>query len=443
MTRSIYAVRLTVLVGLAGVASVPAVAQPGFSSASTQNQTMPPPQVVDMGTAPEDVIGVMDRPRPEYDAKGIPLGGFRLFPTLDASASYDDNVFFQPAGTSDWYFLEAPTFRMQSQWGRHFLEFFGGLDNYNFAKDTSLNLTDWDIGGDGRLDISHALTVSATGSYSELHEALSSPNTIGLQASPNRYFQPHGEISVTYLPARFGFTVDGQIDRFSWRDTPEVGGGTLINTDRNETEYQAYAKAFYDFSPGYAAFLKTSYDNRTFDLFTDRTGVHRDSVGYRLDGGLDVQLSHLVKGEFYAGWLDQHYAQNVASPLRSISGLDFGASLDWFAREDLTVHLKASHDIQDVVLSNISAASNDNVNLSADYEAAHNIIIQGYGGYTNSHFGGTARTDQYPSAGVKAKYLMNEYLAAYVGYDYSNRSSNLAGINFNANLLTFGITGHL
>ena len=27
--------------------------------------------------------GVMDRARPEYDAKGLPLGGFRLFPTFN------------------------------------------------------------------------------------------------------------------------------------------------------------------------------------------------------------------------------------------------------------------------------------------------------------------------------------------------------------------------
>lgn len=440
MTRSI---RATLLAGLASVVAAPAFAQTVPSNVGPQSQSVPPPQQTDMNTAPQEIIGVMDRPRPEYDAKGIPLGGFRLFPVLDLAAAYDDNVFFQPTGTSDWYFVEAPTFRLQSQWGRHFLEFFGGLDNYNYDKNTSLNLTDWDVGGDGRLDISHALTVSATGSFSELHEVLSSPNTIGLQAAPNRYFQPHGEVSATYQPSSLGFTVDGQIDRFDWRDTPEVGGGTLVNTDRNETEYQAYAKAFYEFSPDYSGFVKASYDNRTFDLFTDRTGVHRDSVGYRLDGGIDLALTNLVKGEVYAGLLDQHYAQNVPNPLRSISGLDFGGSLDWFAREDLTVHLKASHTIQDVVLSNISAASNDNVNLSADYEAAHNIIIQGYGGYTNSHFGGTTRVDQYPSAGIKGKYLMNEYLTAYVGYDYSNRSSNLPGINFNANVLTFGITGHI
>lgn len=412
------------------------------ASPQSAPQVTPPPVPTYIGMTAEDV-GVMDRNRPEYDAKGIPMGGFRLFPTLDVTASYDDNVRFQPVGTADWYFLEAPAFRLQSQWGRDFLEFFGGLNNYNYAKDTALNLTDWDLGGDGRLDVSRELTISATASYAENHESLASPNTTGFQASPNRYYQPHGEISATYQPNRLGFGVGGQIDHFDFLNTPDIGGGTLYNGDRNDTEYQAYAKTFYDFSPGYSGFVKASYDDQDYQNFLDRGGYHRSNNGFRFDGGLDLQISHLVKGEVYAGYLEQHFSQNVAKPLHDVSGLDYGVNLDWFAQQDLTVHLTGSHTLTDMVLSGVSVSDNDNVRLSADYEAAYDIILQGYAGYTNSHLTGTTRVDQYPSAGIKAKYLMNEYLAAYVGYDYSNRSSNFPGLEFNANLVTLGITGHI
>jgi hypothetical protein len=43
-------------------------------------------------TAEED-LPVMSRPRPEYDAKGLPLGGFRLFPTLSFGTTYDTYFF--------------------------------------------------------------------------------------------------------------------------------------------------------------------------------------------------------------------------------------------------------------------------------------------------------------------------------------------------------------
>ena len=95
-------------------------------------------------------VGVLERERPAYDAKGIPLGGFRLYPRLNFDTAYDDNVFRLPAAQSDWYFRETPTLRLRSQWGQHFLEVYGGADNYNYSRFSSLDLTDWNMGAAGR-----------------------------------------------------------------------------------------------------------------------------------------------------------------------------------------------------------------------------------------------------------------------------------------------------
>ena len=249
-----------------------------------------------VGMTAQDV-GVMDRARPAYDAKGIPLGGFRLFPSMDVVVNYDDNVFRLPAAQSDYFFLEAPTLRLQSEWGRHFFEIYGGLENYNYTSFTAQDLTDWKVGTDGRLDISRAATVSSNVYYGEFHEPWKSPNSQGFQASPNRYFQSHADIAAAYQPNRLGIGLGGSFDRYGWTSTPKIGGGAQVNNDRNEDEYQAYGKVSYDFSPGYSGFLKAAYDGRHFDLLTDRTGLDRASHGYHFDAGLDMQITHLVKGE--------------------------------------------------------------------------------------------------------------------------------------------------
>ncbi len=43
-------------------------------------------------------VGVMDRARPDYDPKGLPLGGFRLRPALDIGVTATDNVFRHAIG---------------------------------------------------------------------------------------------------------------------------------------------------------------------------------------------------------------------------------------------------------------------------------------------------------------------------------------------------------
>ena len=408
------------------------------SSAFAQVSTTP----TYVGMTPEDV-GVMQRPRPEYDAKGIPMGGFRLFPTLDLAASYDDNVFRLPFATSDYYFEEAPSLRLQSQWGRHFFEVYGGVDNFNYAKFSRLNLMDWNVGSDGRLDISRAAIFSAAGSYGEYHENLNSPNTVGFQASPNRYYKGHFEASGAYQPNRLGIGLGASYDRYDWQSTPILGGGTLFNTDRNESEYQGYAKLNYDFSPGYSAFLKGLFDDRHFDHFFDRSGLHRSSTGYRVNAGLDMQLSHLVAGEVFLGYLVQNYAKNVPIPLKSISGLDYGINLDWFATPLLTLHLTGARQISDVTLAGISASDDKFIKLSADYEFRRNVIIQGYVSYTDSHYVGSTRSDNWTGAGVTARYLMNRYISADLNYNFNDRSSNFAGFNFTDNTVSLGLTLHV
>jgi len=233
------------------------------------------------------------------------------------------------------------------------------------------------------------------------------------------------------------------VDRLTYASVPLLGGGLLGNTDRNQKEYQAYVRGFYDFSPGYSAFVKGSYDSRVFDQFLDRSGFHRSSNGFRFDGGVDLQLTNLIDGEVFVGYLEQHYAQNVLTPLKNIAGLDYGGQLNWYPTQLMTVHLTASHTISDVILTGVSASEDESVKLSAEYELGYNLIAQANGEYTHSHLPGSTRSDDYPSAGINLKYLMNEYLSANLSYDYSERSSNIATANYRDNMISLRITGHI
>lgn len=428
--KIVSAVAAGVLIGLA-------------TSTSAGAQVAPTPTYI--GMTPQDV-GVLDRARPEYDAKGIPMGGFRLFPVLDVTGNYDDNIFRQPAGLSDYFFSIAPSARLQSQWGRHFVELYSGLNYFAYTDHTEQNLVDWNVGGDGRLDISRAAMVRANAWYGYLHETWSSPNNIvGFQASPNRYFQTHVEASGVLQPNRLGFGLGGSYDRFNWQNTPRLGGGFLFNPDRNEDTYQGYAKVFYDFSPGYSAFVRANYETRQFDMKLDRSGLDRSSHGYRVQGGVNLQITHLVSGELYLGYLDQTFAKNGAATLRGVAGLDYGAQLDWYALPVLTVHLSGNRQLVDVVLAGVSVADNKNVSVSADYEFRPNIILQARASYTSSRYVGQPFTDNYPGAGVGVRYLINRYVSADVNYNYSERSVDAArsAARYTDNTVSAGLTFHL
>jgi hypothetical protein len=388
-----------------------------------------------------DTEGVMSRPRPDYDAKGLPLGGFRLFPSLDLNVGYDDNVHRQdtPLDKGSLFYEEVPSIRLQSDWSRHELDLYANMDAIQYTTLSDDSQTNYTFGGDGRLDITRGSDLAGGGSYSELHEARNSPDEPGNALKPTDYHLSQGNVVAEYHPYNFGIQLGGSVQRYAYDATQLIGGGLLSNRDRDEDLYDVYSKLSYEFSPGYAMFVRGDYDDRTYDLSVDRNGYHRASHGYLVNGGVDMMLTHLLRGELFVGYLDQSYR----APLKDVSGLDYGANLDYYATGFLTLHLTASRTVNDTTIAGASASNDQLVGLSADYELLRNLIVQANASYHDSKYNPDIRDDKYTDLGLGVKYLINRYFSAHLRYTYEHRDSTVTGANYNDNIISIGLTGHL
>jgi hypothetical protein len=411
-----------------------------FLTVGTAATAQTVPQV--LSTAEPD-LGVIERERPAYDPKGIPLGGFRLFPVFDIVGSYDDNVFRLPSSRSDWFTMFSPAVAMRSEWGRHFVELSARADTYKYTDLDSQDLTDWEVKGHGRYDISHAATLFAGASFGRYHELWSSPDSQYGQTEPNRYYQTHVTTSLSYQPSALGVSVGGMFDRYDWSDNRLPGGTLLVNSDRNEDKLEGFARVFYEFSPGYAAFVRATYNERSFDLPEDRSGLKRASHGYRYDGGMTLVISRLVRGEFYAGYLKQNFAVNPSEQLSDVAGFDYGVQLDWFATPMLTVHLGGNRQLSDTTFAGISTEDAKRLDLSADYEILRNLIATARASFVATKYTGSPLNDTNYGAGLRLEYLVNRYAAVRVEYGYERRTSNRVLADYTDNTISIGLTLHV
>ncbi|MDE2181431.1 MAG: outer membrane beta-barrel protein [Alphaproteobacteria bacterium] len=362
-----------------------------------------------------------------FEAKGLPLGGFRLFPTLDVGANYDDNVLRTDVGQiNDWYFSIKPAFLLTSEWSRHMLRLRAVYDEYLYNRLPDESHGDLDVAADGRLDLWNGMNLSATSSYEILHEARTSADLPANAVKETRYSDFHAGLDIDHSLGALGIRGGATFDQYNYSPTLLSGGATLDNRDRNRDEYQVYAKADYEFSLGYAAFVRAAYNDRSYELAVDASGVNRNSTGVRIDGGLDLEITRLLEGSVYAGYLQQNYKL----PLKNVSGADYGTSLTWYPTPLVTVKLEAQHRIAETTLSNTAAANEQDVKLTADYSFRHDITLDGGVGYVEDRFSGAGRTDQIVSLNVGVKYFMNEYIYWRAGYQYSTRSSTITIFGF-------------
>jgi len=371
-----------------------------------------------------------------FQAKGLPLGDFRLFPTLDVDAAYDDNVFrtsLEPV--SDYFFVLSPALVLRSEWERHMFEIKANLDQYQYVRLDHESHTNFDVSADGRLDLLRGLTADATVAYDVLHLERGDPNMPIQALEPTRYSDLHAVADVEQYLGPFGLRAGATFDRIDYSATPLIGGGSFDNSFQDRNAYTAYVKADYEFSPGYAVFTQATYDNIIYDQTPDPFGFDRSSNGIRVDAGLDMQVTNLIEGNIFAGYLKQNYE----APLNSPSGVDYGATLTWFPTGLVTVRLAAQHLIEETIIQNAAAADAQLVSLNADYQFRHDIILTAGGAYANDDFSGTARIDQVITGNLSAKYLLNEYIFAKASFVHTDRSSTLTGFGYRDNTVMIGL----
>ena len=383
---------------------------------------------------------------PYFQPKGIPLGRpFRLFTNLYGSGSYDSNVYRSPSPKLDSFFFTVnPTVVLDYDTSRVKLDLYGDMDLYRYTSQTQVDTTTYNAGLRGQWDISEEAVFNGNVSQSLLDEALQSANTVTGQKRANQFNLFDSSGVFTYKPGRIGISFGGGADLYSFTATPLFGGVLQSNTDRDNNVYRGFASVSYDFSPGYSVFARGTYNDDHYNTaVADRTGAFRSSHGYEVDGGVNLLLGDLANGEIYAGYLKQDYIQFVKTgatvALKDVSGLDFGAHLNWFPTELLALHLSASRQLQNTVQPGSSAGDDRNVTLSADYELLREFSLTGNVGYDDTNYKGAGRDDKSFLAGVGGKWLINHYLWANFNYEYAIRSSSGIGGDYNDNLVSVGL----
>lgn len=382
---------------------------------------------------------VFDRARPDYDAKGLPLGAFRVKPTLNVEENYRNNIYATETNAkSDYITSVKPALDINSDWSRHELNFHadGDFNHYQNHNDESNN--NYGAGLDGRLDILRETFVTGEATYNLRHEDRGDPNSSSSTTKPTEYGETVARLGIFRGVRRVSAKLDGEYKNLNYKNGKTSTGAVVDENDRDRDEYKGTLRLGYEFLPDYEAFIRGSLNTRNYDAAINPGNVNRDSDGYDVAVGTALNFSGKTRGEVYAGWMEQSYDD---ASLHTVKGATYGADVTWNATALTSVLLNASRSIEETTQANASAYINTSYGIEVQHELMRNILLGATASYTQNDYqgGSSTRKDDYTKAGLNGKYLLSRNISLKASYDYTDRNSNVSGQDYTDHSALVGV----
>ncbi len=266
------------------------------------------------------------------------------------------------------------------------------------------------------------------------------PNSPTNADKPVQYNQAslYGVVAKSFTTLRLSARVDFQ--DLTYQNTYETDGAQVIESDRNHNYVAGTFRAEYAVLPGASVFGNLVVDHQQYR--NQQVGeASRTDSGYELTVGSNFNISHLVRGEVFLGYLDQTYDN---SAYKEVSGVSARGYVQYYPTQLLTLTLSGARVPVDSVIEGAGAYLDSSVTVEADYELLRNLVLTASGAYENDSYSGISRQDDRNTETLSATYLMNRLVSLNLTYQHLGNDSTgtAAGINFNINRIVAGVTLH-
>ncbi|WP_363349933.1 outer membrane beta-barrel protein [Methylocystis echinoides] len=399
-----------------------------------------------VATSPAPKAG---RPKPgreqnPFDPLGVPVGSTLIFPYVQASSGYDDN----PNRIAPGYNHRPSPFvrgeggvKVKSDWDRHSLEgeLRGGYSEYfNYASASRPDATGesaarYDVTRDLAIDLRSRMSLDTLrpgaptlASGEPRVYVINRPVVLGFgtQAGP------------TLKLGRFAVSLRGTYDRVWYQNAQYSDGSTFNLASTSYNGYGVLARVAYEATPDLKPFVEGTIDRRVHDSPVDPNGFYRDSKGYILRGGADVNVTSLVRGEISGGYGQRDYVDPRLPPLR---GPVIDAALIYTPSALTTVTLRGTTSMNETTLAYASGALSRAISATLSHDLLRNLNVTLTGAYFVNNYQGTDVRERGANLGAKLEYKVTRSVSLRASYMHELLDSSFPNADYTANVYLVGL----
>lgn len=357
---------------------------------------------------------VRERIVPGYEKPGIPIGSFRLYPTIGVSPQYNDNILaIDEPKTDDLLVRLSPAARLQSNWSSSSLSINAAGQFDRYASHSSENADGADVSVYGTHDLGSRTRLRAYVRYFTGRESRESQNAFALTQRPIGFDATTAAVGISQSFASVRLSTEASIVRSDYSDGLLPSGAVFDQDYRDNERRRLRVRAEIAQSPSIAYFAQGTFDDTKYDDPT-ALGTSRNSNGYELLGGVRAELPLLMRGEIGIGYLKSH---SQGAQFRRFSGFAINSRLQFFPTELTTVTATAERSVNDAGIPSSSGYLSTGAGLQVDHELLRSLILGVNAGYERDRFNGLDRKDRRVTLGASADYRMNRWVSLRLSYD--------------------------
>ncbi|MEL6857324.1 MAG: outer membrane beta-barrel protein [Pseudomonadota bacterium] len=352
-------------------------------------------------------VAVTDRVQEAFDPVEMNWGAFVAQPEFNVGVTSDSNLFASETNEeSDIVTHIGAGLDVRSNWSQNELGFsvagrqneyadFSNESNFGFRSKLR-----------GRLDVSRTLSVRGEAIYEDNTEDRTLIANSTANVEPIQFGVAGGTIGADYQNDRTRLSAQVSIADRNFDDGRDAAGAEFDQDFRDHTTTTSTVYASYALTPNIAAFAQATATNLDYDIETVSGGTvsNRDSSGYNLQGGVDFELSSLLRGRVGIGYLEN---DRDDENLQDIDGVTVDGQVQWFPSQIVTVTFDASRRVEDQGLIEAPNAIATRFGLRADYELRRNVILSAAGLLGELDFDDDARSDDFTELSLSATYKLN------------------------------------
>ena len=370
-------------------------------------------------------VAVEERPKPEYDPLPVRAGAFIVVPAVTTRLEWDGNVFATGVDkVSDEIVHLEPSISLTSDWSHNAVSAFARLDSSLYVAQTGEDTVDYAVGAAGRMDVRRDLGLAGGASFERDTEPRTDEASPPSATHPIQYDLESAWIEGTKDLDRLRLTARASIDDYTYENASTFAGAEIYEKDQDHTTSVGAFKAEYAYLPDVSFLTRLTVNYRDYrDQLLGE--IARTSSGYEAGAGIDFDLTHLMRGEVLAGYLEQDYG--VHSSFKTTRGLALRGSASYFATPLMTITLSGSREVKDSGIVDVDGFLASAVSLKLDHELLRNLVLTSTLTYTDDRYQGYRRDDKITEAGFAASYLINR--AASLKLTLSDLKQDSTGAN--------------